>query len=427
MPERDVNIAVKAKDEASKVLESVAAQVRRFKHGVAPGRDGMNLVNVNGAGGLLSALRVTGTLQAGIGGLHAMVEALRGDVEASTEAIFKLPLGLGQAARTMFELMKSASGLRDELESIGRESKRLDVLEGGIRGFTEIRKRFEKNAAEQVQRDRENLSLEALPAGSPQREFRTIDIAIARDRRKAQEDAAAAIAQIEGLAGTRIRELREQLHALPDYRGHLMLGPRTLGGVPPEERRRVEGERRRIEGSIADIERSAANDINLIREGLARILNTLSERVLQEMRNAVGEAKAKHARELSDKRHAEQKTAIAGGVDAIETAAEQRRIEADEAGAALARVTSDLAKLRENLEPSAQNPEAFEARFMKGHVFRERAARLGNGGEMRRLEDEVAKQRALFQEAVDTLNELLRAAEVIKSSPVLNAEVTATN
>lgn len=143
MGTRDIELLIKARDEASKVFAGVANNAQRMQQQIGMGGGVFGGLGSGGEGfvGQLKSITqiggVIGGVKAALSAVGAVSGAIRGDWEAVTEALKRLPFGLGELASIFEQIYNRVSGTAEGIErfqgtlqEIDRHAKKLDVVQG---------------------------------------------------------------------------------------------------------------------------------------------------------------------------------------------------------------------------------------------------------------------------------------------------------
>lgn len=284
MAQREVNILVRARDEASKVFRGIEAAARQL----------MGIKQQADAGGgrseefnLIRSIALVGKLNAAIGVANVLTDIFKGNLDDAAESLKNMPMGIGGVVRQFEILLGNVTGLTAETERIKRETELLENINKTRLRIADLTRQALKQQADEVLRMRREL--QAMEMGPGDAILFNLQIAFSDRATMAKEAAEAQIRKIREEANKQVRELNEQLSQLPEIVAQSEREARAM-----EQRR---AERTPLIQQRESILRRVEEEEARIREGLAEQLATIeatsnakqleAQRRLQESREAI--------------------------------------------------------------------------------------------------------------------------------------------
>lgn len=401
--DRDVNILVRARDEASRVFRNIEAAARQMmgisKQQVDVARNRSEEFN------LIRSIALVAKLNAAIGVTNVLTDVFKGNLDDAAESLKNMPMGIGSVVRQFEMLLGNVTGLTDETERLKYETDLINTL-------SEARSRTSKLMISYLDRQHDRIrairhEIQAISMAPLQLQL-FIESGRAEDAQAMARQMAEA--QIQAIRDGN-RDVREALIAERQKLESELEGRQLTAGLQKHVERLEE-----IRNQILSLERFEAQRIQQIREAQAEEEAAIAER--SAVRQAEIRRKASEAREILIKTSEQRIAALWTQAQEMQLRATEQHYEAD----LLALHQHHQQRLRE-IEKQAEkeaklHPElagdirrlAAEEAAAAEELFRQQAARIDQADQQRR---NLGQIRALeeMKRITDALN-----AEMIASA-----------
>lgn len=197
MPDRDVNIVLRARDQATGVFASVNRGLSRLSDSAR--EFGRSQQALNAAGKVFA---VGESLRAGLTSVTALVAMFRGENEKALDAIERMPMGIGAIAREWKELLSPILGVTQATERLKQAQAQLAQTQANGRA-----QQAAENSAQGLLRVAKEEAKTIAASGDPFQEAM-----LERDRAfaKANKDFADGLAQKNGPTVQTLEAVRMQ-------------------------------------------------------------------------------------------------------------------------------------------------------------------------------------------------------------------------
>ncbi len=196
---REVELLFKARDEATREVSNLRKELGRLEEQEKrreARRKSFRLGDTEQAA--LRVLSVVGQLRVGVDAANIATAAMAGEWDQMRDRVFRLPFGIGEVSRGLYELLGAVTGINREIDGLNQRmaiaQDHFDAIHSAKGARINLQSQFDDHIRQVQRRTR-------LAVASPERR-RELSIEFAR------EDAIARVGQIQGHAQREIDRLR---------------------------------------------------------------------------------------------------------------------------------------------------------------------------------------------------------------------------